>query len=43
MKRFSISGVDTDKIKAKYVDGVLLLTLPQLEQRLPEDKRPEIE
>ena len=43
MKRFSISGVDTDKIKVEYVDGVLLLTLPRLEQRLPEDRHPEIE
>ena len=36
-------GVDADKIKAKYVDGVLRLTLPKLEQRLPEGRRLEIE
>ena len=40
---FDISGVDADKIKAKYVDGVLRLTLPKLEQRLPEGRRLEIE
>lgn len=42
-RSFDISGVDTDKIKAKYVDGVLRLTLPKLEQRLPEGRRLEIE
>ena len=42
-RSFDISGVDADKIKAKYVDGVLKLTLPKLEQRLPEGRRLEIE
>jgi len=42
-RSFDISGVDADKIKAKYVDGVLRLTLPKLEQRLPEGRRLEIE
>ena len=42
-RSFDISGVDADKIKAKYVDGVLKLPLPQLEQRLPEGRRLEIE
>ena len=42
-RSFDISGVDADKIKAKYVDGVLCLTLPKLEQRLPEGRRLEIE
>ena len=27
-RSFDISGMDADKIKAKYVDGVLRLTLP---------------
>ena len=27
-RSFDISGVDADKIKARYVDGVLRLTLP---------------
>ena len=27
-RSFDISGVDAEKIKAKYVDGVLRLTLP---------------
>ena len=39
-RSFDISGVDADKIKAKYVDGVLRLTLPKLEQRLPERQTP---
>ena len=42
-RSFDISGVDADKIKAKYVDGALRLTLPKLEQRLPEGRRLEIE
>ena len=42
-RSFDISGVDADKIKAKYTDGVLRLTLPKLEQRLPEGRRLEIE
>ena len=42
-RSFDISGVDADKIKAKYVDGVLRLTLPKLEQRLTEGRRLEIE
>ena len=42
-RSFDISGVDADKIKAKYVDGVLKLTLPKLEQRLPKGRRLEIE
>ena len=42
-RSFDISGVNADKIKAKYTDGVLRLTLPKLEQRLPEGRRLEIE
>ena len=42
-RSFNISGVDADKIKAKYVDGVLRLTLPKQERRLPEGRRLEIE
>lgn len=42
-RSFDISGVDADKIKAKYDNGVLRLTLPKLEQRLPEGRRLEIE
>ena len=42
-RSFDISGVDTDKIKAKYTDGVLRLTLPKLEQQLPKGRRLEIE
>ena len=42
-RHFDISGVDADKIKAKYMDGVLRLTLPKQEKRLPEGRRLEIE
>ena len=42
-RSFDISGVDADKIKAKYKDGVLRLTLPKQEKRLPEGRRLEIE
>ena len=42
-RSFDISGINADKIKAKYDNGVLRLTLPKLEQRLPEGRRLEIE
>ena len=42
-RSFDLTGIDADKIKAKYKDGVLRLTLPKLEQRLPEGRRLEIE
>ncbi len=42
-RSFDISGVDADKVKAKYVDGVLRLTLPKLERPLPQGRRLEIE
>ena len=42
-RSFDITGIDPDKIKAKYDNGVLRLTLPKLEQRLPEGRRLEIE
>ena len=38
-----INGYIGDKIKAKYMDGVLRLTLPKQEKRLPEGRRLEIE
>ena len=38
-----INGAIGDKIKAKYVDGVLRLTLPKQEKRLPEGRHLEIE
>ncbi len=42
-RSFDISGVNAEKIKAKYTDGVLRLTLPKQEKRLPEGRRLEIE
>ena len=42
-RSFDLSGVDADKIKAKYEDGVLRLTLPKLERPLPQGRRLEIE
>lgn len=42
-RQFDVSGVDTEKIKAKYDNGVLKLTLPKKETSLPESKHLEIE
>lgn len=42
-RSFDISGVAADQIKAKYVDGVLRLTLPKQEQTLPQGRLLEIE
>lgn len=42
-REFDVSGVDTEHIKAKYKDGVLMLTLPKKQQTLPESKVLEIE
>ena len=42
-RQFDISGVEADKIKAKYDNGVLKLTLPKKQEALPESHRLEIE
>lgn len=42
-RSFDVSGIDTDKIKAKYENGVLSLNMPEKEVRLPEAKTLEIE
>lgn len=42
-RSFDISGIDAEQIKAKYDNGVLRITLPKLEQRLPECRHLEIE
>ena len=42
-RSFDISGVDADKIQATYTDGVLRLTLPKLEPKLPQTRRLEIQ
>ena len=42
-RSFDLTGIDADKIKAKYKDGVLRLTLPKLEEVLPNSRRLEIE
>ena len=42
-RQFDVSGVDTDHIKAKYDNGVLKLTLPKKDEKLPESKRLKIE
>ena len=42
-RSFDVSGIDTDKIKAKYTDGVLSLTLPKKAEVQPAVKRLEIE
>ena len=42
-RSFDISGIDAEKIKAKYDNGVLKLTLPKMEIKAPEGRRLEIE
>lgn len=42
-RRFNVSGVKTDEIKAKYDNGVLKLTLPKKGEELPESHHLEIE
>lgn len=42
-RQFDISAIDSDKIKAKYENGVLSLTLPKKQQALPQTKHLEIE
>lgn len=42
-RRFDVSNVDTDKLKAKYENGVLCLTMPKKQAELPQSKRLEIE
>ena len=42
-RSFDISGIDSEKISAKYEDGILTLTLPKKEKELPEKRTLEIE
>jgi len=42
-RQFDISGVDADKISAKYTDGVLKLTMPKKEEQSPDSRRLSIE
>lgn len=42
-RQFDVTGVDTDKIKAKYENGVLQLHLPKKQASLPEAKHLDIE
>ena len=42
-REFDVSMIETDKIKAKYDNGVLKLILPKKQEALPEAKRLEIE
>lgn len=42
-RSFDVSGIDTDKITAKYENGVLRLNMPEKEPVLPETRTLEIE
>ena len=42
-REFDLSGIRADKIGAKYEDGVLKLTLPKKEEKVPATRRLEIE
>lgn len=42
-RSFDISGIDAEQIKAKYDNGVLMLTLPKKQVPLPESRHLEIE
>ena len=42
-RAFDVSLVDTARIKAKYEDGVLKLTLPKKQKTVPESRTLEIE
>lgn len=42
-RNFDISGVEADQIKARYDNGVLRLTLPKKEKRMPDKRQLEIE
>lgn len=42
IRKFYIGDVDTDNIKAKFKDGILLLTIPK-QEKLPNKKIIEIE
>ncbi len=42
-RQFDMTAIDSDKITAKYENGVLKLTLPKKEQVLPESRHLEIE
>ena len=42
-RSFDVTGIDTEKIGAKYENGVLTLTLPKKESTLPAARKLEIE
>ena len=42
-RQFDVTGINTDKIKAQYDNGVLKLTLPKKEKDRPESRKLEIE
>ena len=42
-RSFDVSGIDTDKIGAKYENGVLTLTMPRLEPQAPASRQLTIE
>ncbi len=41
-RSFDISGIDTEKISAKYTDGILILTLPKKKAEVPASRKLDI-
>lgn len=42
-RRFDVSNIDIDNLKAKFENGVLCLTMPKKQADLPQNKRLEID
>ena len=42
-RSFDISGIDADGISAKYENGILELSLPKAQPKIPEGKKVSIE
>ena len=41
-RSFNVSGIDTERIKAEYTNGILELELPKVAEEKPKTKKIEI-